>query len=70
MGVVNNDCKAATIEFDQKCIKKGGDSFMSYHDDDGGIAYYNLSLFKEDHELYNKNLGRANKKINDMKDEE
>lgn len=69
---INNDTKTATISFDNRCIKEGGDSFQNYPnttDDDNVIVDYNIDTLKEDYELFNVHLGRVNKRLNDKKQE-
>jgi hypothetical protein len=68
---INADIVSAVISYDQKCITEGGDKFRDYplsNDDKGEIDDYKIANLNDDHELYNVNLGRVNKKINDLKE--
>ena len=65
---VNKDDNTATLKYNGKCWKNGGDTFESYPDSEVTINKYRLALFKEDHELYNKHVARVNAKKNDALD--
>ncbi len=68
---INDDCKSAVLQYDEKCIKNGGDQFTSYPDttgDESTITKYCLETFTVDHELFNVHQGRVNRMINDQKD--
>ncbi len=61
---VNNDCKMATIDFDEKCIVENGDTFQNYSnvaDEDTTIADYKIDRLNDDHQLFNVHLGHVNK---------
>ncbi len=67
---VNNDCKIATIDFDEKCVVENGDFFQNYPslaDDDTTIEHYKIETLNADHELFNVHLGQVNKRINDLR---
>jgi hypothetical protein len=68
---VNNDCKTATIDFDEKCIVENGDFFQNNSnlaDDDTTIEDYKIETLYADHELFNIHLGQVNKRINDLRE--
>ena len=70
---INDDCKTAVIEFDERYIEEGGDQFLNHanvDDDDEGMTIkdYKLEGLKDDHEVFNVHLHRVNKAINDLKD--
>ena len=70
---INDNCKTAVIEFDERYIEEGGDQFLNHanvEDDDEGmtIKNYKLEGLKDDHEQFNVHLHRVNKAINDLKD--
>ncbi len=68
---VKNDCKTATIDFDEKCIVENGDFFQNYQylaDDDTTIEDYKIETLNADHELFNVHLGQVNKQIDDLKE--
>ncbi len=68
---VNNDCKAATIDFDEKCIVENRDFFQNYPnlaDDNTTIEDYKIETLNADHELLNVHLGQINKQINDLRE--
>jgi hypothetical protein len=70
---VNNDCKAATIDFDEKCIVENGDTFQNYpnfSDEDTTIGDFKIEMLNFDHELFNVNLGQVNKQVNDLRESE
>jgi hypothetical protein len=70
---VDNDCKTATIDFDEKCIVENGDFSQNYPDlgdDDTTIGDYNIKTLNADHELFNVHLGQVNKRINDLRESE
>ena len=68
---VNEDCKTAAINFDERYIEEGTAVFRNYPDDgESVIAKYSLERLTGDHELYNKHIGRVNKSINDEKEAE
>ncbi len=70
---VNNDCKIATIDFDEKCIIENGDTFQNYPnfaDEDTTIAHYKIEMLNDDHELFNVHLGHINKQVNDLRESE
>jgi hypothetical protein len=70
---VNNDCKTATIDFDEKCIVENGDTVQNYPyfaDEDTTIADYKIEMLHDDHELFNVHLGHVNKQVNDLKESE
>ena len=68
---INKDCKTAVLQYDDKCIKNGGNQFTSCPDTTGNestINNYYLETSMADHELYNVHQGRVNKIINNEKD--
>lgn len=68
---INDDCKSAVLQYDEKCIKNGGNQFTNYPDttgDESTITNYCLETFTVDHELFNSHQGRVNRIINDEKD--
>ena len=67
-GVNKDDNNTATLKYNGKFIKNGGDTFEAYPDSEVTIKTYRLALFKEDHELYNKHVARVNAKKNDALD--
>ncbi len=70
---VNNDCKMATIDFDEKFIVENGDTFQNYPnfaDEDTTIADYTIEMLNDDHELFNVHLGHVNKQVNDLRESE
>jgi hypothetical protein len=67
---VNNDCKTATIDFDEKCIVENGDFFQNYQnlaDDNTTIKDYKIEMLNADHELFNVHLDQVNKQIDDLR---
>jgi hypothetical protein len=61
---VNNDCKTATIDFDEKFIVENRDFFQNYPnlaDDDTTIEDYKIDPMNADHELFNVHLGQVKK---------
>ncbi len=70
---VNNDCKMATIDFDEKCIVENGDTFQNcpnFADKDTTIADYKNEMLNDNHELFNVHLGHINKRVNDLRENE
>jgi hypothetical protein len=70
---VNDDCKMATIDFDEKCIVENGATFQNYPnfaDEDTTIADYKIEMLNDDHELFNVHLGHVNKQVNDLRESE
>jgi hypothetical protein len=68
---MNNDCKTATIDFDEKCTVESGDFFQNYlnlADDNTTIEDYKIEMLNADHELFNVHLGQVNKQINDLRE--
>ena len=73
---VNPDGEQATLDFESKCIKEGGDEWINYADTvalfddlDLQLKNYPLSKLKEDHERYNYYLGNVNRILNDKREE-
>jgi hypothetical protein len=67
---LNTDMATAVIAYDEKCITKGCDKFCDYpltDNDEGQIDNYKMASLTDDHELFNFHLGRANKKVNELK---
>ncbi len=67
---LNNDCKMATIDFDEKCIVENGDTFHNYPnfaDEDTANADYKIEMLNDDHKLFNVHLGHVNKQVNDLR---
>jgi hypothetical protein len=58
---VNNDCKMATIDFDEKCIVENGDTFFA--DEDTTSADYKNEMLNDGHQLFNVHLGHVNKRV-------
>jgi hypothetical protein len=70
---VNNDCKTATIDFDEECIVENGDTFQNYpnfSDEDTTIEDYKIEMLNSDHEPFNVHLGQVNKQVNDLRESE
>ena len=70
---INSGLDTARLEYDGKFIRKDGDAFENYPEEnelDNEMDDYRMALFKEDHELYNKYLSRVNGKKNDALDVE
>lgn len=65
---VNKGLKTATLNYDGKFIREGGDKFENYPEQnevDNEMEDYRMALIDEDHELYNKCIARVNAKKND-----
>jgi hypothetical protein len=65
---VNNYCKTATIDFDEKCIVENRDTFQNYPnfaDEETSIGHFNA-----DHELFNVHLGQVNEQVNNLRESE
>ncbi len=70
---MNNDCKTATIDVDDKCILENGGTFQNYPnfaDEDTTIGDYKIEMLNADHELFNVHLGQINKQVNDFRESE
>ena len=72
----NNKTKAV-LDFQNRAIEDGGNTFFSYADVeaekkniDSQLTGYDISSLHDDHQEYLRHLGRVNKKINDEKDKE
>ena len=63
------DSSIATLEYDSKFIRKGGDTYENYPDEFEEIKTgYKVECIKKDHELFNKYLARSNANRNDVID--
>lgn len=62
----------AKLRYKGTCIRDGGEDFEDYPNtgpaSDDIIEKYRLTLFKDDHELYNKYLGKINKRAKDKEE--
>jgi hypothetical protein len=50
---------------DNKCIRDGHHEFQSYPDPQDDIPNYDIKMFRDDHELFLKHIGRGQKILND-----